>query len=332
MKRRTKVVMLVMAIGVLGILLAGCKIITGPYAQFSATPARGEAPLTVRFDASASSGSIVAYEWSFGDGATGYGKIVDHYYRDDSDKNNDGVNEGYTVTLTVTNDKGIRSSCSGIVYVSNPRPVARFSFYPQGPLTLEKVYFNAEASYDPAKADVEGIIPEPIPIGRVVSWQWSFGDGTTGSGKFVSHEYEDDSDFDNDGINEGYIVTLVVADDDGAQGLPYSQKVIVWNRPPVAHFVWTPCSLSANEVKKAIGPKGIVPEPSPGDVCLELDSTPSDDPDGEIVYREWWWYDEFLGNQEKLLLSLTPGYGYDIKLIVFDDDGAVDSRTRWVSP
>jgi probable HAF family extracellular repeat protein len=76
------------------------KANTPPTASFTATPIRGLAPLTVAFNASASSdpdGSIVSYAWTFGDGATGSGSVTQHTY----------VTSGrFQVTLKVTDDRG----------------------------------------------------------------------------------------------------------------------------------------------------------------------------------------------------------------------------------
>ena len=55
-----------------------------------------------------SDGEIVSWEWEFGDGSIGEGKKVSHSYVLTGD---------YTVTLTVTNDKGVKQSSSRIVTV-----------------------------------------------------------------------------------------------------------------------------------------------------------------------------------------------------------------------
>ena len=69
-----------------------------PVASFSASALTGTAPLTVRFDGSASSdadGSISGHAWDFGDRSSGTGAVVEHTYA------TPGV---YLVTLTVTDD------------------------------------------------------------------------------------------------------------------------------------------------------------------------------------------------------------------------------------
>ncbi|NNF37663.1 MAG: PQQ-binding-like beta-propeller repeat protein [Gemmatimonadetes bacterium] len=71
-----------------------------PDADFTASPLIGLAPLNVTFDGSTSGafdGTIVSYDWDFGDGATGTGSVVQHGYAEP------GL---YTVSLTVTNNVG----------------------------------------------------------------------------------------------------------------------------------------------------------------------------------------------------------------------------------
>ena len=90
---------------VLVVVLASCQSGTppanqSPNAAFVATGAVGSAPLTVSFDASASSdpdGTIVGYLWDFGTGETGSGVTTVHVYPDPG---------AYTARLTVTDDRG----------------------------------------------------------------------------------------------------------------------------------------------------------------------------------------------------------------------------------
>ncbi|MBD3242683.1 MAG: PKD domain-containing protein [Chitinivibrionales bacterium] len=85
----------------------------GAQASFSFSGV-GAAPVTVSFDASASSassGSITAYEWDFGDGATGSGQQTTHRYT---------ANNSYTVTLTVRTSAGAVAQTSRVVTIVDP--------------------------------------------------------------------------------------------------------------------------------------------------------------------------------------------------------------------
>jgi PKD repeat protein/C1A family cysteine protease len=70
-----------------------------PVAQATGTPLSGTAPLTVFFSSTGSSdpdGSIVSYDWDFGDGTSATGATVTHTYLSAGN---------YGVTLTVTDNK-----------------------------------------------------------------------------------------------------------------------------------------------------------------------------------------------------------------------------------
>ena len=78
--------------------------------------------------------------------------------------------------------------------IPNQPPKASFTFSPKNPLVNEEITFDASASTD--------------PDGSIVSYEWDFGDGNTGSGKIVTHSYPSAGD---------YTVTLTVTDDKGAK-------------------------------------------------------------------------------------------------------------------
>ncbi len=82
-----------------------------PVADFTMNPAIGVAPLTVSFDASSSydpDGTIVQYNWDFGDDVTGHGKTVSHLFEGAGD---------YTVTLEVVDDYGADATKSKLLKV-----------------------------------------------------------------------------------------------------------------------------------------------------------------------------------------------------------------------
>ena len=154
----------------------------GPYA--------GTTGFAIPFDGSASTdpdGSIVSYDWNFGDGGTASGAQPMHSY---------SAAGNYTVTLTVTDDTGRSDSASTTAMVTDPvnqaptaNPGGPYSGEPGSPVTLD-----GSASSD--------------PDGNILSWDWDFGDGNVGSGATPSHAYATAGD---------YTVKLVVTDDSGAK-------------------------------------------------------------------------------------------------------------------
>ena len=88
------------------------KILTKiPKADFSLSASRVVINQVITFDATNSSdpdGSIVKYEWEFGDGTTGNGKIVTHAF---------STPGTYTVKLTVTDNDGASASIEKVVKV-----------------------------------------------------------------------------------------------------------------------------------------------------------------------------------------------------------------------
>jgi len=105
-----------------GILLLGLAVLGGcspfnapPVAEFVRTPAFGDAPLSVFFDATASSdadGILVSFDWDFGDGSTGSGVTTTHTY------NEAGT---YEAVLRVADDAGEISGTLLMVTVADPQ-------------------------------------------------------------------------------------------------------------------------------------------------------------------------------------------------------------------
>lgn len=104
MKRKYGTLIIVVLVIVAVIVLPRILPKTPPSPYFSWNP---YVPLTgqaVTFDASSSSagsGSIVRYDWKFGDFTEMSGKVVQHTYV---------LPATYTVTLTVTDSNGLQSS------------------------------------------------------------------------------------------------------------------------------------------------------------------------------------------------------------------------------
>ena len=164
-----------------------------PTASFTATPTSGTAPLTVVFDASASTdpdGSIVSYHWLYGDGATGSGVTSSHTYS--------GAGT-YLALLVVTDDDGMTATTVRQIVVSsggtNQHPMAVATATPTSGIAPLTVAFDASASTD--------------PDGTISSYAWNYGDGATGSGVTSSHTYTSQG---------AYTALLTVTDNQGAVG------------------------------------------------------------------------------------------------------------------
>ncbi|MCP4152789.1 MAG: PKD domain-containing protein, partial [bacterium] len=160
-----------------------------PVASFTYTPQIGHMPLNVTCDAQLSSdpdGTIVSYQWAFGDGTSSTGISAQHTYTTQGQ---------YTILLTVTDNDGLTNQVSQVVVVEPPNedPVAAFTYSPQighVPLT---VACNASSSSD--------------SDGSITQYYWDFGDGSVKQGRIVQHQYT---------VHDDYNIELTVTDDDGA--------------------------------------------------------------------------------------------------------------------
>jgi PKD repeat protein len=89
-------------------VIAGCALLGNlhPIASFTATPNTGNSPLSVDFDASASSdpdGTIATYLWDFGDGQTASATVATFTHVYTNVQSNPQV---FTAILTVTDNDG----------------------------------------------------------------------------------------------------------------------------------------------------------------------------------------------------------------------------------
>lgn len=186
-----------------------------PTPSFTTSVTTGQVPLQVSFDASASSdfdGSLVAYEWDFGDGDTGTGMVAGHTF---------DLPGTYSAALTVTDNGGATATATTTIIVSDTTPtIEPTNQLPTAVINAVAVsassyQFNADGS-----ADTDGTI---------VSYSWNFGDGTTATGASAEHEYA---------AAGTYTVTLTVTDDDNAAKTAQTSITVAetpaQNEPPVA--------------------------------------------------------------------------------------------------
>lgn len=164
----------------------------GLTAAFTVTPASPQAFSTVSFDASTTTNGATAcltacsYAWNFGDGTSGSGMVTSHEYR---------TVGAVQVSLTVTDSRGAQNTLvrSVTVAASTP-PTAIFLMSPTPVGINQDVFFNADQS--------RATLPR-----RITNYDWSFGDGRTGSGVTIARSFP---------ALGSYTIVLTVTDDAGS--------------------------------------------------------------------------------------------------------------------
>jgi PKD repeat protein len=169
---------------------------TAPVALFTFGPDNATVATTLVFDASTSTdegapcGARCTYSWDFGDGGSASGIFATHKFQ---------TVGPHQVRLTVTDARGASDTRIGVVTLGAaplpPLPTAQFTFSPTNPAVSQTIFFNAAAS-------------RPGTGATLVSYDWDFGSGRTGSGPTTSKGY------DSAGT---YQVTLTVTDNVGQQ-------------------------------------------------------------------------------------------------------------------
>lgn len=135
--------------------------------------------------------------------------------------------------------------------------------------------------------------------GDVETYEWDFGDGSSGSGATTSHSYAEGGTYD---------VVLTVTDDDGASDTSTEEVSVAANQAPTAEFT--------SEVT---------------DLMVSLDASTSMDDDGQIESYSWDFGDGESGSGVTASHTFQEGGSYDITLTVTDDDGESSEVTQSVT-
>ena len=169
-------------------------------------------------------GSVVAWQWTFGEGGTATAQSPSHTY---------ATAGSYTVTLTVTDNQGATASTSNTVTVTAPNQPPKASF------TLS--CNGLTCGFTSTSSD---------PDGTITAYNWTFGDGTSATAQNLSHTYA---------AAGSYTVALTVTDNQGATGST-SQTVTVTqpNQPPTASFTGNCNGLSCGFTNRSSDPDGTI--------------------------------------------------------------------------
>ncbi|RLG04612.1 MAG: hypothetical protein DRN68_09640, partial [Thaumarchaeota archaeon] len=263
-----------------------------PVADFSFSPEVPNALEEVRFEDRSHDpdGSIVSWEWDFGDGTTSKEREPVHRY------------EGwgrYRVVLRVRDEDGLEDEVEREVLVKGP-PVSSFVVY-RIPVAgvreevgstrevrrievIQKVLleFDATGSHD--------------PDGEIEKYEWDWeSDGTFDLSTREPIAYKR---YEEPGT---YEVTLRVTDDRGATSTARMTVVVGEKAPPVADFSFSPSKPT---------------------VLVDVEFTDnSHDPDGKIVSRQWDFGDGTTSTERNPTHRYTKKGSFTVKLTVTDDDG-----------
>ncbi len=258
-----------------------------PIASFTESASVVSTGEAITFNASDSfdaDGVLVNYFWTFGDGANATGTFVTHAYANDGN---------YTVILTITDDDGASDTANATKTVFNRAPSSTFSYTPTYPIAGDTVTFNASSSYD--------------SDGSIVSYQWSFGDGSpllNTTTAITTHNYS---------IYGNYTVILIVTDDNGDAN---STTQIVGVRDyPTAIFIFSPSSPSEGET-----------------VVFNSSSSLSN---GGVITSYLWDFGDGTSSVNTTTPTTTHTYSafgnYTASLTVADSEGLADTTTNSIS-
>ncbi|MCI0616711.1 PKD domain-containing protein [bacterium] len=251
-----------------------------PVAQFTVDPDVGVSQTVFSFDASGSSdedGTVSGYSWDFADGQTAGGKKVTHKF------NTAGK---FNVKLTVTdNDQGQTLASRELEVKNGKLPVAHFNVSPNEGDTQTLFRFDGSPSID---AD-----------GRIVAWDWFFGDGGRKKGKIVEHRFRSTGKHD---------VKLVVTDNDRLES-ELKKKIKIRGSVPVASFV-------------------VSPEVGNVSTNFRFDGSSSSDRDGSIASYSWNFGDGTSGSGSIVMHTFPRADTFRIQLDVMDRDGLRGSTSR----
>lgn len=200
----------------------------------------------ISFQGSAT-GGVAPYfwQWTFGDGGASTLQNPAHIYT------SAGV---FNVLLTVTDTDGNQATEATTVTISNYLPpTASFTWSPPTPTIEQNVNFNGSAS----------TVGEPLAT--IMSYDWDFGDGTTGSGVSIVHAFN---------LAQQYSVKLTVTDTN--QMSNSITKTVTVNAKPKKRFIIQS------------GPNGSTnPSPAIYDVDYDVDFSVTAVPNPHHKFSSW---------------------------------------------
>ena len=241
----------------------------------------------ITFDGSASydpDGAISLYRWDLGDGTIAKGLEISHQY---------SKSGKYKAVLLVQDNTSLKNNkdTDQLTITINNQPVPVISIISKNkvkPAKNENNYLGTFCINE--KINFSGADSKDIE-GNIENYSWLFGDGSSGTGKEIIHQYKSPGK---------YLVNLIV--DDGSKvnnSKSQCSGLLIINKPPVSN----------------IGNDRIV---SAGEKII-FDSFDSFDPDGEIVAYQWNFGDGINAKGKKVSHIFDKPGTYNVSLSVIDE-------------
>lgn len=181
----------------------------------------------------------------------------------------------------------------GVILPPNGAPVPDFTFAPLDVKVGDVVNFDASRTTD-----------EGVACGQRCTYSWDFGDRTTSSGIFTTHQFRDVSTFQ---------VRLTVTDQRGVSATIAKTVTVGASQAPTASFEFSPTN------------------PAAGQMIFFNASSSSAAPGRYIVSYDW----DFGSGRTASGVTVNKGYDtagtYNVTLTVTDDVGQTKSVTRTVA-
>ncbi len=234
-----------------------------------------------------SDGVITSWQWQFGDTSSSIGKTVKHAYTLSGD---------YNIILTVTDDSSTIAKDTVVLHITtrpipNKKPVIDSIRY----IPIGTIYVNDTVTFTGYGHDSDGVI---------TSWQWQFGDITSGTGKTVKHAYT---------LSGNYNVILTVTDDSSAIAkdtvvLHVTTRPIPNKKPVIDSIRYTPIgTIYVNDTVTFTGY--------------------GHDSDGVITSWQWQCGDTSSGIGKTVKHAYKLSGNYNVILTVTDDSSAIIKDT-----
>jgi PKD repeat protein len=186
--------------------------------------------------------AIATWAWTFGDGATSALQNPTHRYP------NGGT---FTVTLTVTDARGVSGSVSKTITVQGPPnvvPTATFTWTPQAPGETQTVTFTST------------VTDSDQPSGTAFTYAWNFGDTATSVVAHPQHAFA---------AKQTYTVKLTVTDAQSAS-VTVEHTISVGNTAPVVVGALTASDATPNTGDPVTFTVGTVTDADTGDTIADF--------------------------------------------------------------